>query len=248
MGEKHSTSAPGEIHFHTTSWTVVREAGGAAGTQAARAAQEELCRSYLRPVRALLRARGLSRQDAEDITQEFFQRILSGDRLARLNEDGARFRVWLRRGLENHCISHHRHRRAAKRGAGAEHVEIEDHHVPAGKAQQDASIAQALAFDRAWAATVIDSAVTMLRRRYELDGQARLFEILAPCIDPASEQELGPVVAAELSVDQPAARKTIERFRRRFRDAIRHRVSLTVALPGEVEDEMRYLRQVLSSK
>lgn len=224
----------------------MREAGGSGETSATQRAREELCRSYWKPVLALLRARGLNRHDAEDAAQDLFQRILSSGRLARLNEDGARFRVWLRRGVENFLVSEYRRRSAQKRGAHAEHVEIAEHHVPVDQELPDEAAAQARVFDRAWASTVVEAALELLRERYVMEGQTRIFNILSTRLRPGEVQEPGAVMAAELEMETASARKVMERFRRRFRDAIRARVALTVADPGEVEDEMRYLRQVLT--
>ncbi|MBS0658603.1 MAG: sigma-70 family RNA polymerase sigma factor [Verrucomicrobia bacterium] len=244
MGLPYQSTAGGGAHFHTTSWTVVREAGGSGEESAIQRAREELCRSYWKPVVALLRARGLSRHDAEDVAQEYFQHILTGGRLARLNEDGARFRVWLRKGAENFMITEYRRRGAQKRGAHAEHIEINEHHVPMGHDSEEPG-PQALEFDRVWASTVVEAALERLRERYVLEGQVRIFNLLSPQNRPGEAGESPGALAAELGMEPATARKAMERYRRRFREAIRARVALTVADPGEVEDEMRYLRRVL---
>lgn len=246
MAVQTFTSVAGRPRFHTTSWTVLREAGGGAGTAAMRGAQEALYRSYWGPVMALLRARGLQKADAEDLAQEFFQRLLAGRRLAGVEKNGARFRVWLRKALENFVISAHRRRMSQKRGAGAEHLEIEEYHQPAGVSAEEDARRQARVFDRAWAEAIVEAAFEALEARYHADGQQRTYRVLAQRFQPGQPPASGEELAAELGVEPAAARKAAERFRRRFREAIRDRVALTVADDEDVTDEMRYLRELLT--
>ncbi len=247
MSRNHFSTLAGGLRFMTTRWTVVREAGGPSDDEVVLKAREELCRIYWKPVFALLVARGLRRPDAEDTAQDFFQRLLAGERLARVSSEGARFRVWLRQAVENFCISAHRRRSAAKRGGGADHVEVEDHHLPAGSVEsaQASSDNHARTFDRAWADAVLEAAVAALQLRYASDGQERLFAALAPYVQPDGDAPLENL-EKELELAPAAARKALERFRRRFREAIRTQVALTVAEPTAVDEEMRYLRDVLS--
>lgn len=244
MGLPYQSTAGGGAHFHTTSWTVVREAGGLGEESATQRAREELCRSYWKPVVALLRTRRLTRHDAEDVAQDYFQHIMTGGRLARLNEDGARFRVWLRKGVENFMISEYRRRGTQKRGGNAEHIEINEAHVPLGQEAEEMS-SQALVFDRVWASTIVEAAIEHLRERYVLEGQVRMFNLISQHVRPGVDGDSPAHLAAELGIEAATARKAMERYRRRFRDAIRTLVARTVADPCEVEDEMRYLRRIL---
>lgn len=247
MPSSGSKSRAASLQFNTTHWSVVRDAGGDVGEEATRAAREALCQAYWNPVVALLVTRGLQRADAEDLAQDFFHRLLSGERLARVQNTGTRFRVWLRQGVENFRISDFRRRSAAKRGGGATPLSIDQHEIPAGSDSNDHGTREAHAqvFDRAWAGAVVDAALLALRERYRSEGYERTFELLAPGVIPGGSTLDGAVLSQSLGVAPPAARKALERFRRRFREELRAQVALTVDDSDLVEDELRYLGRVL---
>ncbi len=250
MSKAEPFSQAGASLFLTTHWSVVRDAGGDVEASGTRRAREALCRAYWRPVVALLASRGLQRADAEDVAQDFFQRLLSGDRLARISSEGGRFRMWLRQAVENFRISAYRRRIAAKRGGGAAHLpehEARSVEPPASVVPgMGARTAHARDFDRAWANAVVDAAVAALRERCVREGQERAFETLVACALPGGSTMGGDALAAGLGATPAAARKALERFRRRFRDALRAQVALTVSDPTTVEDELRYLRSMLA--
>src|SRR5436309_10780527 len=88
------TSQSAAAEFTTTHWSVVL-AAGQSSSPAAQAALEQLCRRYWYPIYAYVRRRGYSPEDAQDLTQSFFERLLERDLLAELRPAGARFRSFL---------------------------------------------------------------------------------------------------------------------------------------------------------
>ena len=74
------STAGGRPNFLTTQWGLVA-AASAEGAAEARAALDELYRLYCYPVYAFIRRRGYGRQDAQDLTQDFFVHLLEKERL-----------------------------------------------------------------------------------------------------------------------------------------------------------------------
>ena len=87
------TSAGGGV-FATTRWTVVLAAGRRGAAQAD-VALEELCRAYWFPLYAYVRWHGHSREDAEDLTQAFFARLLEKNFLEGISSEKGKFRAFL---------------------------------------------------------------------------------------------------------------------------------------------------------
>jgi len=119
-GAPHSEGA----WFTTTHWSVVLQAGESDSPQAA-AALEQLCRTYWYPLYAYVRREGHSPTDAQDLTQEFFARLLARHSLAQVGSQKGKFRSFLLAALR-HFLSDQRDRAlAAKRGGGAEVLSLD---------------------------------------------------------------------------------------------------------------------------
>src|SRR5437773_8356830 len=121
--------------FNTTHWSVVL-AAGQSSSPAAQAALEQLCRSYWYPLYAFVRRRGYSPEDAEDLTQSFFERLLERDLLADLRPAWARFRSFLLHALKNHLASEWSRARAGKRGGAITILSLDDLSPEARYAQE----------------------------------------------------------------------------------------------------------------
>src|SRR5438552_5028941 len=141
--------------FTTTHWSVVL-AAGQNSSPAAQSALEQLCRSYWYPLYAFVRRRGYSPEDAQDLTQSFFERLLERDLLADLRPPGARFRSFLLHALKNHLASEWTRAHAVKRGGTATVLSLEEL-SPETRYAQEATDAQSpdAAFERRWASTVL---------------------------------------------------------------------------------------------
>ena len=103
--------------FLTTHWSVVLAAGHS-DTPRAQAALEKLCRAYWFPLYAYVRRRGHSVEDAQDLTQEFFARVLEHRWLARADQAKGRFRTFLLTAMERFLANEWDKVRALKRGGG----------------------------------------------------------------------------------------------------------------------------------
>jgi DNA-directed RNA polymerase specialized sigma24 family protein len=91
--------------FPTTRWTLILASQDSG--EAEKAALEQLCATYWKPVYFFLRRKGLSPAAAEDAAQGFFLHLLQRDFLPRLDPARGRFRSYLLRSLEHYLVNLH---------------------------------------------------------------------------------------------------------------------------------------------
>src|SRR5260370_20887043 len=115
-GETMHTLA-GPSQFPTTRWTLVVAAGDPRRKEA-RSALVSLCENYWYPLYAYLRGRGYLADQAQDLTQEFFMRVLEGRYLDRADPEKGRFRSFLLTSLKFFVADEEDRQRAHKRGGG----------------------------------------------------------------------------------------------------------------------------------
>jgi RNA polymerase sigma factor (sigma-70 family) len=229
--------------FVTTHWTVVLTAGRS-DTPRAQAALEHLCRTYWYPLYAYIRRRGYSPHDAEDLTQEFFARILARNDVATVSPERGKFRAYLLAAI-NHFLSDEWDKaRARKRGGGTRVVQLDSAVAESLYAQGHAEgLVPERLFDQRWAITMLEEVYRQLCREYQRDGKAALFEALRFSL--MGERSTVPYaeLAGRLNLSEGAVKVAVHRLRQRYRQVLRELVAGTVASPDEVEDEMRHLLQ-----
>jgi RNA polymerase sigma factor (sigma-70 family) len=240
--EKEATAA---AWFVTTHWSVVLDAKGDDSARA-NEALEKLCRIYWRPVYTFIRRNGSSPADAQDLTQEFFYRLLSKDYLQHLRDQRGKFRSFLLTFVK-HFLSDERDKASAqKRGGGQALFSLND---TTGEALFEAETATQLSpdqlFERSWAQTVLHEALQRLAEEYAASGKSALHDKLKD-IQPG---EHGPVsyaeIGAELGMSETAVKSAVHRLRRRHREILREEIAHTVTRPEDVDDEIRYLITLL---
>jgi DNA-directed RNA polymerase specialized sigma24 family protein len=217
----------------------------AEGSPEARAAVEELYRPYCYPVYAFISRRGHGRQDAQDLTQDFFVHLLEKSTLSRADLQRGRFRSFLLGALD-HFLAHAAERaRAGKRGGGCQWVFLDD---DAAETSYQLAAPEGMTahkvFEARWAVALVEVAFLRLRGELESEGKGPLFEALQGFLhgrEDASYQQ----VAGALSLSLGALKTAIHRLRVRYRTLLREEVARTVARPAEVNEELRYLRNVL---
>jgi RNA polymerase sigma factor (sigma-70 family) len=238
------SAAGGRPNFLTTQWSLVA-AASAQGDVASRDALEELYRLYCYPVYAFIRRRGHGRQDAQDLTQDFFVHLLEKGTLSRADPERGRFRSFLLGALD-YFLAHAAERaRAGKRGGGCQLVFLDDDGAENSYqlAAPEGMTAEKV-FDARWAAAMIESAFARLRGELEREGKGRLFQALKGFLlgtENASYQQ----IADGLGLSLGAVKTVIHRLRGRYRALLREEVARTVAVPAEVDEELRYLRTAL---
>jgi RNA polymerase sigma factor (sigma-70 family) len=229
-----------------THWSVVL-AAGQSSSPTAQAALEQLCRAYWHPLYAYVRRRGYSPEDAQDLTQAFFERLLERDLLADLRPTGARFRSFLLHAIKNLLASEWTRAHAGKRG-GTQTILSLDELGPEARFAPEAADTETpdAAFDRRWARTVLQQALERLRQEQVAAGKEVVFDLLANCLTGAAPAQPYAQLALQLGLTEAAVKMTIHRLRKRYGELLRLEVAQTVVTPGEIEQELRHLLTVLA--
>jgi len=219
--------------FPETLWSVVLAAGSADDARAA-AALGRLCAAYRQPVFRWLRAGGWSHHEAEDATQDFFEHLLTRERLAVSGVRGARFRSYLLACLRHRLNDRHDAEHTAKRGGGIEHLEVSEVQVAAPEPAWDRSL------DLEFAQTVHQHALEAVEQRWQVRGQHDRFVRLKPFVlaSPVEGvyQEAGPA----LGLTARQVKRVVFDLREYYLDAFRLEVAQTVTLE-ELSDEVAHL-------
>lgn len=237
---------PGPL-FVTTRWSVVLAAGHG-DTTGAHDALAQLCKSYWYPLYAYARRGGCSPHDAQDLTQEFFARLLAGNWVAEADRQRGRFRSFLLSAMKHFMANEWHKAQAQKRGGGQPILSLDDDSAehryrlePAEKATPESL------FERGWALTLLDGVLARLEDEYRRTGKLAWLETIRPSLTTDREAIDYTAVAHKLGMTETAARVAVHRLRQRYRQLIRAEVASTVASPEEVEAEMRHLFQALTN-
>jgi RNA polymerase sigma-70 factor (ECF subfamily) len=232
--------------FVTTHWSVVVSAGRS-DTPRAAAALQRLCAVYWYPLYAYVRRRGYSPHDAQDLTQEFFARLLEGNRVRTADQQKGRFRSFLLAGMNNFLADEWDKSRAQKRGGGLRTVPLQFDTAETRYGSEPVDdVTPEHGFERRWALTLLDDVLKRLGQEYEREGKADLFAALNPCLvgDRTSQPYLE--LAERLGTTESALKSVVHRLRRRYRQLLREEIANTVAAPDDVDDELRHLFSVLA--
>jgi len=236
----------GVSQFPTTRWTLVVAAGDPQRKEA-RSALASLCENYWYPLYAYLRRRGYTADQAQDLTQEFFMRILEGRYLDRADPKKGRFRSFLLTSLKFFVADEGDRERAQKRGRGVL-VPLE---FSSGEERYQREPAHdetpERIFERRWVLSMLDRVVERLRNEFVRHGRPEHFERLKMFLLGQSDAPYA-ALAREMNTSEGALKVAIHRLRKRYRDFFRQEIADTVADPAEVESELRYLAAVLTSK
>ena len=233
--------------FVTTHWSVVLTAGRSDTTRA-RAALEQLCRNYWQPLYAYVRRTGHSREEAEDLTQEFFARLLAQNTVARADPARGRFRSFLLASLKHFLANEWEKARAQKRGGGAQVIPLEFDTAETRCVQPAApGDTPDRAFDRQWALALLDVVLGRLRQEYSDSGRDDLFVALKDTLSGGRAEIPYRELGGRLGMSEGAVKVAAHRLRRRYRELLREEIANTVAGPEEVEEELRELFAALSA-
>ena len=245
MNETMHTLA-GDSRFPTTRWTLVVAAADPQRKEA-RSALVALCENYWYPLYAYLRRRGYPADEAQDLTQEFFMRVLEGRYLDRADPERGRFRAFILTSLKFFVADEADRQRAHKRGGG---VLVPLEFPPGEERYQREPVSDETPeriFERRWALSVLDRVVERLRSEFVQHGRPEHFERLKVFLLGQSDAPYA-ALAREMNTSEGALKVAIYRLRKRYRELFRQEIADTVADPADVESEIRYLAAVLMSK
>jgi RNA polymerase sigma-70 factor (ECF subfamily) len=228
--------------FTATRWTLVLAAAGSESSPAAAEAMGELCRVYWYPLYVFVRRRGHDTHEAEDLTQEFFARLLMKNALADVDRRKDKFRAFLLAMLKHFLANQLDRSQAQKRGGrqiiipldtlGAEsryRLEPVDHLTPEKL------------FERQWALTVLEQVLARLQAECLAADNLTAFDGLKRFLTAGRPATAYGQAADELGMTPGAVKVAVHRLRRRYRELLREEIAQTVAGPEEIDDEIRYL-------
>lgn len=209
-------------------------------------ALDDLCRAYWLPLYAYVRRMGNPPADAEDLTQQFFSRLLSGDALRTADPARGRFRTFLLTSMQRFLVSEWRRGQAQKRGEGLV-FNFDCQQAEEWLGLPGTGDTPEVEYDRRWADSVLNRALDRLAAEYIADGKGRLHAVLREEIWGRHGQRPAAELAGELGLTEGAMRVATHRMRRRFRELLRSEVAATVGTANDVDEELRHLAGLLAA-
>jgi RNA polymerase sigma-70 factor (ECF subfamily) len=226
---------------------VVNAAGGT-GDSRTSAALAELCEIYWPPLYGYLRGRGYRAEEAQDLTQGFFARLLETQAIRSADPARGRFRAFLLTALKRYVINEYERSAAARRGGRQVHVQLDfadaERRFAAERRHEETPDRL---FDRKWAAIVLERALDRLRDEYAASGKADVAAALVPYLTESSDLQPYRAVAADLGLSEGAVKVAVHRLRQRYGAILRVEVADTVAGEEEVDAELRELLRAVST-
>jgi DNA-directed RNA polymerase specialized sigma24 family protein len=224
--------------FHTTHWSLVL----AAGRRESHDALARLCADYWPPLYAYIRRSGYPMHAAEDLTQEFFARLLGKNYLQDADRERGRFRSFLLAALKHFLANQRKAERVQKRGGGKPTFSLD---VSAAETAYKMDPADGRTperlFDQEWALHLIDRVIRRLANEYATAGKEAIFTEFRELLTADPDHRPYHRLAADLGMSEAAFKMAVHRLRKRYRELLRDEIAQTVANPTEIEDEIRQL-------
>ncbi len=211
------------------------------------AALEKLCRAYWLPICVFARRKGWSEEDAKDLTQQFFARVLERNDFSGLDPSRGKFRTFLLTAFTHFLANEYDRVNALKRGGGQTIVSLDQFPAEeAGAVLPAEEVSPATLYDLRWARAILQTALAQLKQEmFDCEKQAQFDELKHFLTANAAPGEYA-VAAEKLGMEESSVPVLVHRLRRRFRELVRGEVAQTVTSPIELEEEMRHLFAVLN--
>ena len=232
--------------FVTTHWSTVL-AAGAMSSRDADEALERLCRAYWFPLYAFVRRKGYSPHEAEDLTQGFFARFVEKRYLDQMAPEKGKFRTFLLCSLNHFLANEWDKSQRLKRGGDLTFLPLETTHAEERYGIESEAETPERAFDRRWAEAMLQIVLRRLRAEFDESRQPCRFDQLKTFLPGEPDADAYAVVAQRLQVSPQGVKSAVHRLRRRFRDLFREEIAHTVATRAEIDEELRYLVQLMTS-
>jgi RNA polymerase sigma-70 factor (ECF subfamily) len=231
--------------FMTTRWSVVLAAGGS-DRPAAREALATLCGQYWHPLYAFIRRGGSSPEEAEDLTQAFLVHLLEKEAIQNVDPAKGKFRSYLLASLKNFLSDQRSRETAAKRGGGVAPIPLDADEAEGRYRLEPAhDLTPERIFERQWALTVIEQAMTRLQERYARTGKQQHFDALKIFLSGEKRPVPYAEIARQLGMTELAVKVSVHRLRKRFRDSLREEIAQTVSDSKEIGAELQALYAAL---
>ena len=234
------------VAFATTHWSVVLTAQSR--SPAADEALEKLCRTYWWPLYGYVRRQGYNSEEAQDLTQGFFALLIERRDFDAVRQEKGRLRSYLLTSLKHFLAKARRHELAIKRGEGRALVPLDE---LLARERADLEPADTLSaeriYERRWALALLERALGRLEEEYRVAGDAPLFEKLKQMLTNEPGRSSQAEIAQGMSMSENAVKQAFYRLRQRYRLLVREEIAHTVAVPGDVEDELRHFIAILQA-
>jgi len=213
---------------------------------AAQAALETLCCAYWKPLYAFVRREGHQFEEAEDLTQEFFARLLARRDFDAVRREKGRLRSYLLVSLKHFLANERDRSKAIKRGRGERPISLDEIQAHRRLALEPVeSLTADQIYERQWAMAVLDQVLARLEADYRANGRGLLFDRLKVLLANEPNHPSQAEIADELGMTENAVKQAFHRMRVRYRELLREQIAHTIATPEELEDELRHLIAVL---
>ena len=234
------------VAFVTTHWSVVLTAQGQSAS--AQEALEKLCRIYWWPLYGFVRRNGYTPEEAQDLTQGFFALFLERRDLEAVRREKGRLRSYLLVSLKNFLGKARRRDTALKRGEGRPLVSLDKLLTRECADLEPADTLSAdRVYERRWALTLLEQVLARLEEEYRVAGNDVLFAQLKELLADEPGRRSQADIATSLGMTENAVKQAFHRLRKRYRELLREEIAHTVAVPGDVEDELRHFIAVLQT-
>lgn len=233
--------AQGAGQFALTHWSVVLAAGRSESTHA-QAALEQLCANYWHPIYFYVRRQGHSPADSQDLTQEFFARLLARNDLASVDRSKGRFRSFLLASLKHFLANEWDKAKAQKRGGGQVPLSIDASAAESSYGFEPVeNITPDKLYDRRWALALLQQVMSQLKTEYAREEKAEVFDALKGTLTGEGRTAGYAQIAERLGTSAGAIKVAVHRLRKRYRELLRAEIAHTVSGPEEIEEEIRAL-------
>ena len=243
-GSENSASEPAG-RFDTTHWSVVRLAGDAQSSESL-AALEKLCRAYWHPIYVFARRKGRTEEDAKDLTQHFFYNLLERRDFSGLDPRKGKFRTFLLTAFSHFMANDYDRAKASKRGGGSVIVSLDEYSEDLSLHDPAAGQSAAMSYDLQWARSIVKNALESLKQEMTNAGKGGQFGILKSFLTTEAVKTDYTSAATKLGMADTSIPVLVHRMRQRYRQLVREQVAQTVTSPTELDEEMRYLFDVLN--
>jgi RNA polymerase sigma factor (sigma-70 family) len=219
MVGRETSEAPGAVGeplFATTHWSVVLAAAQEETPEAA-AALERLCQTYWYPLYAYVRHRGHTAEDSQDLTQEFFYRLLGKNYLAHLDPRKGKFRSFLLAAINHFLANEWDRARTLKRGGRVTFLSLDEAQAEQRyQGEHFAARSPEEIYERTWAIALLDKVLGRLREETAASGQSTRFEELKSVLMGERLSLTYAELALKLGTTEPALKMAVHRLRRRY--------------------------------
>ena len=210
-------------------------------------ALEKLCRAYWYPLYAYARRNGSSPHDAQDLTQGFFAQLLEKNYLAQVGREKGRFRSFMLAAFKHFLSDQHDRATAAKRGGNQKIISLDDDAEDRYGHEPATDLSPEKVFERQWALTLLERALTRLREEFTVKDKAETFEAIKEFLNGEAEAGGYEQAAQQLGIATGTLTVMVHRLRKRYRELVRGEIAQTVQSASEVDEEMRQLLAAMST-